>query len=435
MHLENKKGMVEERKRGGKRLVASSSELLILKRAFIQKQENIDDNYTRERRIIGAGSFGTVCLGVHKTTGETRAIKQIKKEYLKTQKYLKIEYEVLREVDHPNIAKLFEWYEDRYSIYLVCEYCEGGQLLDLILHKRQFTEKNAALYFKQILSAISHCHKLGICHRDLKPSNILLDSKENDANIKLIDFGIAEILDKSRRNVTQMHSYVGTPHFLPPEVMDHNYNITCDIWSAGVVLYFLLSGRFPFGHDKHSIQEVLEEIKKGKVYYFDDVWENVSDDAIDLINKCLVKQENRITAEEALEHPWITNLAQMEEKQFTADQMNRLKGYRKTKLLKKAVLEYIATQSPGSDMKDLNLLFNSLDTNGDGKLSYDEFKKGMGAEAEDEEIRKIMEAIDINKTGFINYSEFLAATMDETMFLKTPKLRAAFSHFDKVRFS
>ena len=165
---------------------------------------------------------------------------------------LKNELEALRSVDHPNIVKLYETYEDENYFHIVMEYCEGGDLLSKFIQTRKIDEKRSAHIIYQVLSAVNHLHKNGIVHRDIKAENIMFrSSKEEDWEIKVIDFGISAKLNS---NFTKMHNIVGSPFSIAPEIFSEEYDHKCDMWSVGVLTYFLLSGTVPFtGNSHHEV--------------------------------------------------------------------------------------------------------------------------------------------------------------------------------------
>jgi calcium-dependent protein kinase len=145
-------------------------------------------------------------------------------------------------MDHPNILKLYEVFEDQKFIHLVTELCQGGELFDYILEKRKFSEKTAAHFMKQLFQAIAYCHRKGIVHRDLKPENLLLEQHSETASIKVIDFGTSALIDPKK----VLSQKLGTPYYTAPEVLKSNYNEKCDVWSCGVIMYIMLCGYPPF---------------------------------------------------------------------------------------------------------------------------------------------------------------------------------------------
>lgn len=205
------------------------------------------------------------------------------------------------------MIKLYEYFEDETNVYLIMEICTGGELFDRIIEKEYFSERYAAKVFKQILQAINYCHTQGICHRDLKPENFLYETKDDESDIKVIDFGLSKILDASTKGLQRMKTKAGTPYYISPEVLTGNYDLACDLWSAGCILYILLCGYPPFYGDDD--QEILRMVKKGKFDFDGEEWDEVSEEAKDLIKKLINKPERRLTAQEALNHTWIKTLA------------------------------------------------------------------------------------------------------------------------------
>ena len=177
---------------------------------------------------MGKGTYGIVYKGIHINTGEVRAIKQISRSKItKIERFLN-EVHALKTLDHPNIIKLFEIYEDKDNVYLVQELCTGGELFDRIVENQYLNEKQAAVLFQQIIQSILYCNKNRISHRDLKPENFMFKSKDEDSNLKLIDFGLSMSyykLDKEsqKSSMVRMKTRAGTAFFMAPEVISHDY--------------------------------------------------------------------------------------------------------------------------------------------------------------------------------------------------------------------
>jgi calcium-dependent protein kinase len=204
--------------------------------------------------MLGQGAFGEVRKCINRHTKVIRAVKLIKKESMnkEEEESFKHEITILKKLDHPNILKLYEVFEDEKRYYLVTELCKGGELFDEIVTKVCFSEKEAAAIIQQILQAVAYCHDLGIVHRDLKPENVLID-KELNNTLKIIDFGTSTIYDKSSGPLKTTH---GTSYYIAPEVLNKRYDDRCDVWSIGVILYILLSGKPPFDGDND--EEITE---------------------------------------------------------------------------------------------------------------------------------------------------------------------------------
>ena len=166
------------------------------------------------------------------------------------------EVDILRKADHPNIIRLYEFYEDEKHYHLVTEYISGGELFDFIIKSKMFSEGIAANFLRQILSAVAYCHEHNIVHRDIKPENILLDKESPDATVKVIDFGTSAIYEETKQ-LTQKY---GAAYYIAPEALRRDYNEKCDVWSCGVILYIFLCGRPPFSgrNDKEILLRVLQ---------------------------------------------------------------------------------------------------------------------------------------------------------------------------------
>ena len=260
------------------------------------------NNYNMHHKVLGAGAFGQVRKATHKASGDVRAVKMIDKLVLDEEEQVRLKYEIdiLKNLTHPNIVKLYEVYESKSLIYLVTELCDGCELFDEISKRDHFSEVEAAVVLKQILQAIAYCHSQNIAHRDLKPENVLIDIKNRGA-IKVIDFGTSHHYDAETHNMTQMY---GTPYYIAPEVLNGSYNEKCDLWSIGVILYIMLCGRPPF--NARTEDAIIKKVKRGVWEFQGEIWSSISKEAKDLITKLLQPdQRRRLTAVEALSHPWI----------------------------------------------------------------------------------------------------------------------------------
>ena len=200
-------------------------------------------------KIIGSGHFGTVRLAVSRKGGEgtTYAIKTIKKTKIqRDEDALKREVRLMVTLDHPNIVNLYDLYEDVKYYHLIMEYCSGGELFERIIQIGRYTEERAAQLMKQIISAVKFLHDNNIAHRDLKPENFLFETTENRSILKLIDFGLSNKFSSKRGKAEKMETIVGTPYYVAPEVLKGSYGPLCDMWSIGVIMFILLSGKYPF---------------------------------------------------------------------------------------------------------------------------------------------------------------------------------------------
>ncbi len=318
---------------------------------------------------------------------------------------------------------MYEFFEDEKRYYLVTEICKGGELFDEVLQRGKFSERDAAVLLKQVLSCVNYCHKNNIVHRDLKPENILLEQNKEFDQIKIIDFGTSLVYDPSK----PLDEKLGTPYYIAPEVLNKSYNSKCDIWSVGVITYILLSGQPPFNGE--SDKDIMKKVRIGKFNFDLPVWNAVSENAKDFIRKLLTYDpEKRPDAEKALQHPWITELSTVAlDESLALGALDNLKGFRADQTLKAATFAFIAGQLLSKQEKDnLARVFKAFDKNGDGKLSIDEVKTGYiehyGRVMSDDEIEKMFKAVDSDNSGFIDYSEFVVAAMNEKTLTSNDKL-------------
>ena len=229
---------------------------------FIGKSKNSLQDVYEVVKQLGKGGYGKVYQVRNKKTGELRACKQLSKLNISDLVKFEREIDILIKTDHPNIIKLYDVFESNHNLYLVMEECNGGELFDKILEhiekEEMYSEKEAANILLQVMSAVEYCHNNGICHRDLKPENLLYLKKGNEENnpLKVIDFGLSQTIDVKKI----LNSKVGTAYYVSPEILQGSYNEKCDIWSAGVILYVLLSGEPPFNGPSDSV--IYSKIKK-----------------------------------------------------------------------------------------------------------------------------------------------------------------------------
>ncbi|KAF4668452.1 hypothetical protein FOL46_001949 [Perkinsus olseni] len=403
----------------------------IQRSGFILDNEGkvLSDSYQVEKKTLGQGTYGSVSKAVNKSTKVVRAIKTISRSHLKNVARFRQEIAIMKMLDHPNIVKLFETFEDAKNIYLVLELCTGGELFDRIIDQGYFTESGAASLMKQIISAVYYCHKNNIVHRDLKPENFLFLNKTKDSPLKIIDFGLASKFGEDARLKTK----AGTPYYVSPQVLRGEYNESCDLWSCGVIMYILLCGYPPFHGDTDA--EILARVKAGKYSFPDEDWKNVSTDAKDLIRKLLTfDQAQRWTAEQALNHRWIKNLARTADGDANEHRnvVSGLRNFRAQNKMKKVALTVIAQQLAESDIERLKKTFQALDENGDGTLTVQEIKEGMRSldVSLPADLEEIMKDVDSDGSGAIDYTEFIAATIDKKTYIQEDVCWAAFRVFD-----
>jgi len=260
------------------------------------------------KEVIGKGKFGVVNLGIHKKTQQQVAVKIINKDSIKTledKELVRIEIGILKLCHHPNVVRLLDHLENENYIFIVMEYIEGGTLGQYLKKKNfNFSERQASSIMSQIASGIKYLHKYGIVHRDLKPDNIMITQQNDFGVIKIMDFGLSRIVSTQEKMVDGY----GTLSYVAPEVLLRTpYNKEVDIWSMGVILYYMLCGHLPFKGNKEVV--IAEKIVNDDIEFNDDEWEIRSKKVKELISCCLKKEpEERITIDEFLNHPWFKKL-------------------------------------------------------------------------------------------------------------------------------
>lgn len=257
------------------------------------------------KEVIGQGSFGVVRLGVKISDPSTKvAIKSVPKSIIgQNLSSIKTEFSILSCTHHPNIVKLFDAFDDIYYFHIVLEYCSGGELLQKIIKEGRISEKVSCSYMEKMLKAVNHLHENNISHRDIKPQNFLFENHSEDAEIKLIDFGLSKKFKKESIERKRMTSFVGTPLYIAPEVIHGDYGEKCDIWGLGVVLFFMLTGTYPF--DGPNVNDIYKCVVSEKVNFNSGVFVNVSTLAKDLLAQMLNKDSGkRPSAKQALNHTW-----------------------------------------------------------------------------------------------------------------------------------
>jgi len=281
-----------------------------------------------------------------------------------------------------------------------------------------------------MMSAVSYCHKEDICHRDLKPENLLFLTKEETSPIKVIDFGLSKTVGTKSDTKQNMKTKVGTAYYVSPEVLKGQYDKSCDIWSSGVILYILLTGDPPFNGPNDN--DIYRKIAAKKFSFPSPAWDNISNDVKDLISNMLTDPSKRYSAQEVLSHTWVTNNAPNSKDCVLQLNTDNLKRYQHINKFQKAVLTFIASRLKEDEIKNLKEIFLTLDENKDGCLSLEEIKKGITKLKDNNiNVEDLFKSIDTDGSGVINYTEFLAASIDTNLYLKEERLYEAFRIFDK----
>jgi len=394
-----------------------------------RKSTNISKEYTLGK-TIGKGAYGQVRLAIHKATKQTRAVKILPKSKIDLPALMN-EVNILSKLSHPNIMQIYEIFEDKANMYIVSEYCKGGELFDIIEKKGNFTEKDACKIMKQLMSAICYSHQNNIIHKDLKPENILMDKDKDELAIKIIDWGCAETVMTIKRSETAD----GTIYYIAPEVLHGEYNEKCDIWSCGVIFYILLCGYPPF--DGEIDEDIYKAIELGEVDFPEENWSQISQEAKNLIQKMLTLDINkRISALDSMQEPWFKKFSEKSkyDKNLAKNILDNMKKFKKNRTLEKTIISFIINQLVRKDERnELEKQFKDWDTNGDGVLSKQEiingYRKTYG-KVDENEIENMIASIDLDGNGVIDYNEFLTCSMNKDKILRNDNLKICFKEFD-----
>ena len=380
----------------------------------VMQNETISQHYNFHS-IIGKGTYGKIILSTAKYNPSLLvAIKAIPKE-----KYVNSSEEIslLKELDHPNIVKYIESFDTARYLYIVMEYCPGGELYDHILESK-LTEKDASSILCCLLKAINHCHSLNILHRDIKPENIMYSSKDPKAELKIIDFGLSKKAEGTIRMYT--NDIVGTPYYMPPESAKGIYCKSSDVWSLGILMYLLLTGYLPFGGN--CKEEIVYKIEKFKGFNFENtIWSSISSEAKDLLTNLVNPScESRISAYNALQHPWIIK-GQSDAPLFIDPSIfDAIREYKNTCIARQKLLNIIISSSSNEQIAELKRQFDMLDTEKTGYLSMEHIKTYLKGKYDEDLLKSIDDSV------HLNYSEFVAAAVSYKSFFTEESLHIAY---------
>lgn len=343
------------------------------------------------------------------------------------------EVEIMKDLDHPNICKLLETYEQGRFMFFVMEYCEGREVFDRIMEHGMISEDTTADIVKQAASALKYAHLRGIAHRDMKPENICFCSKDVDNNtIKVIDWGLGFYFGQAR-----MNSAVGSLTYAAPEVLEaremDGYTCACDLWSLGVVTYVMLCGKPPFWG---NYTEQLRKMKKESYPMSDATWQEISRDGKDFIRKLLKNSPSqRMSMDAVLKHPWLTIAKRDMDKGVAETVLSNMKQFSSTSHFFSLCVASVARQLDHRSLRDVHKVFCEMDQNGDGVLELQEVKQGFekifGKDSqESRDVEEMFRRLDLDGSGTIDYTEFCAAGIGERMSTEEHVLWAAFKTFD-----
>ncbi|KAL1161744.1 hypothetical protein V6Z11_A07G156500 [Gossypium hirsutum] len=331
---------------------------------------------------IGRGHFGHTCSARGKKgdlKDQPLAVKIISKAKMTTAisiEDVRREVKILKALSgHKHLVKFYDACEDANNVYIVMELCEGGELLDRILARGgRYTEEDAKAILVQILSVVSFCHLQGVVHRDLKPENFLFTSGGENADMKLIDFGLSDFIRPDER----LNDIVGSAYYVAPEVLYRSYSMEADIWSIGVITYILLCGSRPFWARTES--GIFRSVLRSDPNFDDMPWPSVSPEAKDFVKRLLNKDHRkRMTSVQALAHPWLRD----DSRPIPLDILiyRLLKSYLHASPLKRAALKALSKALTEDELVYLRAQFRLLEPNRDGSVSLENFKMALAQNA------------------------------------------------------
>jgi len=454
---------------GGPRKKARPKNMNPTKTVWVTKPspEKFEDDYTKIAQIGEPGQFGKAFKVKKNSDGKIYCVKEISKARIyrlrpesSTRAHLLIsmkdEIDIMRQMNHPYIINIFATYETKHVLHIVMELCTGGELFDRIKKKRFFREEEAKPVVRKICEAIHFMHdKHRVVHCDLKPDNILFVTDAEDSDIKIIDFGMAKVL----KRLDSLRALCGTPYYTAPEVIKGDYSHPADMWSIGVIAYTMIFAMVPFyvnpnrfygNKEQREIYKLIikgfrNEVKKGLGPWFPEKKaDRLSDVGRDFMVRLMEKDTaKRMTAKEALQHEWLKEKDVDEQKVADSEKMDilqveELANFATGKDFKYAVTALFRDQYQNmrpNHFEELKKQFEALDKDGDGKISYQDFERGMmqtkGLKLDKETIKKIFDGLDINNFGQIRFEDMVNAAVHDYLVQSDARLYEAFRDLDK----
>lgn len=384
---------------------------------------------------LGAGVYGEVFKVRHRASGVLHAVKVLRKGSAGfDERQVRAELHSLLELDHPHVLRLHDYFEDAIAVYLVTELATGGSLLDLMVDYDEpgYTEEVACV-FRQVMQALAYCHARGVAHRDLKGENCLF-SNPHERLVKVIDFGLSAVRAPADKTDCWLHKAVGTPTYMSPAVLDGAgaYSLRCDIWSAGVLLYRLLTVEHPFCTPGCNLKQLLHNIRH-EPFRTDPLRDSdVGPLASDLVGRMLCKDAvRRPSALEVLKHPWLEQ-RQAAPPPRLQELYRRVLSFADARFFERALLTIAAHKAGDDESWDLREAFAWLDEDGDGHVSVADLREAFatcGAVTSPAELLRACEGFG-HPQGQIQYTAWLAATLSPSAIASDRSAQAAFELFD-----
>jgi len=441
-------------------------------------QNAFQDDYAILKQIGEPGQFGKAYQCKRKSDGLVLAVKEISKARIyrlhpsdqirqSLLKSMQAEIDIMRRLKHRYIVNMYATYETKHTLHIVMEECKGGELFDRIKAKRRYPENEAKPIIKMVCEALFYMHdQHRVVHCDLKPDNILFVSEAEDSDIKIIDFGMSKVLPRLR----SLRELCGTPYYTAPEIINGDYSHAADMWSVGVIAYVMIFGFPPFYVDPNKYYGVKEtkeiyklilkgfdpQVKKGYGAWFPKALANkLGPDGRDFMANLMEKDiAKRLTAKEALQHPWLKLESDPEANnsalspdiggtpQLNAESTMDLTGLEfanfatshKFKFAITALFRGQYEQMRPKHFENLRKLFNDLDKDGNGKISYEEFEEGMkksDLKLDSAKIQKMFQELDVTNVGEIAFDNLLNAAVHDYLVASDVRLYQAFRDLDE----
>ncbi|CAL9079509.1 unnamed protein product [Musa textilis] len=366
---------------------------------------------------VGRGHFGYTCTAKVKkgeSKGQQVAVKVIPKAKMTTAiaiEDVRREVKILRALmGHNNLVHFYDAYEDNENVYIIMELCEGGELLDRILSRGgTYSENDAKAVMLQILNVVAFCHLQGVVHRDLKPENFLFTSKDENSQLKAIDFGLSDFVKPDER----LNDIVGSAYYVAPEVLHRSYSTEADVWSIGVIAYILLCGSRPFWARTES--GIFRAVLKADPSFTEPPWPSISPEAKDFVKRLLSKDpRRRMTAAQALCHPWIRNYNDIK---VPLDILvfRLIKSYLRSSSLRKAALRALSKTLTVDELFYLKRQFALLEPTKHGCINLENIKmalmKNVTDQMKESHVQDILVSLGALQYRRMDFDEFCAATL------------------------
>ena len=400
---------------------------------------NIEDYYSIGPVFGQPGAYGSARVVVNLETREEFCLKTISKARRNADEIemFRGELNVLLQLKRSdNVIHFHDAFESPSHLHIVMELCRGGELFDRISSHTQICEEDTRVVLKQILLGIKSLHDQNIAHCDIKPSNVVFTSTGPEGRACLIDFGMAKLWNPAEREL--FTAGAGTCYYAAPEVIERRYNLAADLWSLGVVAFVMLEGFPPFFGNSNAIirgkvlDGFLPEVKSGPGAWFP-VERPISEGARDFISKLLVTDvATRLTVDEALRHPWLSQPASNEP--LSPMVLESLRGFNARCLLQLHVLHIMADILLSEEQNDLEAVFTAMDQDGDGLVSLDEFRAAVKQSPHSasllDQCEEVFERADLDMDGKLCFSELMSTAVELKLVAKEERLRKAFSRLD-----